>query len=653
MTNFKVASENDIENLKSVTDLRISFDGENVVFVMSSNGSKNIWIASTKNGETKQLTTGIGSDEVPRWSPDGKTLAFVSNRYSKNHSYIDDWQIKTRSASKENQIYLLPMDSGESTKLTSVPNGIVKPRNLDAFVWSADGRRIAFLSTDPFTQDEEKRFEDKDDAFEFEKNPKYTRIYVIDLETGETTCVSPEGLHVWEFSWSPDNTTFAVISSDFPYESSWFTSCRLVTFSENLENKPVILHQSKRQIAMPKWSPDGNQIAFLSSNYSDRGSVDGDLFAISSTGNNFKHVTLGSRFSVRNFIWNGDCSSVFSTCTDQGGMSLIEIDLISSGQKYFWNELATISDDCVFDNSKTRFAVVREDIANPKDIWIVDKNSDELSWKQLTKINPEAEVFLIPKMETVRWQSIDGKEIQGLLFYPLNSEESNEAYPLYLAAHGGPTSSITPNYALGRWYNLLANGISVFVPSFRGSTGFGLDFAEANIGDLGGMDWHDINSGIDSLVAKGIADPDRLAIGGGSYGGFMTAWAVTQTTRFKAAVARAGIYDWRAFHGKSYINGWEVVHFGGSDFSDVIELWEKFSPINYVNNVTTPTLILHGELDLTCPVEGAYAFHRSLKDLDVETKLVVYPREGHGTEEKIHKVDEKQRHDNWIINRLI
>ena len=653
MVNFRVASENDMKNLKSVSDPRISIDGESVVFVMSSNGSKNIWIASTKNGEIKQLTSGIGSDEVPRWSPDEKILGFVSNRYSKKHAYIDDWQIKTRSASKENQIYILPMDSGESTKLTSVPNGIVKPRNLDAFVWSDDGRRIAFLSTDPFTQDEEKRFEDKDDAFEFEKNPKYTRIYVIDLETRETTCVSPEGLHVWEFSWSPDNAKFAVISSDFPYESSWFTSCRLVTFSENFENQPVTLHQSKRQIAMPKWSPDGNQIAFLSSNYSDRGSVDGDVFTISSTGNNLKHVTLGSRFSVRNFVWNGDCSSVFATCTDQGGMSLIEIDLISSGQKYFWNELATISDDYIFDNSKTRFAVVREDIANPKDIWIVDKNSDELSWKQLTKINPEAQVFLIPKMETVRWKSIDGKEIQGLLFYPLNSEESNGSYPLYLAAHGGPTSSITPNYALGRWYNLLANGIAVFVPSFRGSTGFGLDFAEANIGDLGGMDWHDINSGIDSLVAKGIVDPDRLGIGGGSYGGFMTAWAVTQTTRFKAAVARAGIYDWRAFHGKSYINGWEVVHFGGSDFSDVIALWERFSPINYVNNVTTPTLILHGELDLTCPVEGAYAFHRSLKDLDVETKLVVYPREGHGTEEKIHKADEKQRHDNWIINRLI
>ena len=653
MVNFKVASENDMKKFKSVSDPRISTDGESVVFVMSAADGKNIWIASTRNGETKQLTSGIGSDEVPRLSPDGKTLGFVSNRNSKNNAYVDDWQIKTRSPSKENQIYLLPMDSGESTKLTSVPNGIVKPRNLDAFVWSEDGKRIAFLSTDPFTQDEEKRFEDKDDVFEFEKNPKYTRIYVIDLETGETTCVSPEGLHVWEFSWSPDNTKFAVISSDLPYEGSWFTSCRLVTFSENLENKPVILHQSKRQVAMPKWSSDGNQIAFLSSNYSDRGSVDGDLFTISSTGNNFKHVTLGSRFSVRNFIWNDDCSSVFATCTDQGGMSLIEIDLITNGQKYYWNELAVISDDYIFDNSKTRFAVVREDIANPKDIWIIDKNSDELNWKQLTKINPGSEVFSIPKMETVRWKSIDGKEIQGLLLYPLNSEESNESFPLYLAAHGGPTSSIIPNYALGRWYNLLANGIAVFIPSFRGSTGFGLDFAEANIGDLGGMDWHDINSGIDSLVAKGIADPDRLAIGGGSYGGFMTAWAVTQTTRFKAAVARAGIYDWRAFHGKSYINGWEVVHFGGSDFSDVIDLWEKFSPINYVNNVTTPTLILHGELDLTCPVEGAYAFYRSLKDLNVETELVVYPREGHGTEEKIHKTDEKQRHDNWIINRLI
>ena len=653
MTNLKVASQKDIQNFKSVSDPRISLDGENVVFVKSTKDGKNIWLASTRNGGLKQLTTGAGADEIPRWSPDGKTLGFVSNRNSKNDVYTDDWQIKTRSSSKESQIYLLPMDHGEAMQLTSVANGIVKPRNLDAFVWSNDGRKIAFLSTDPFTEEEEKRFQNKDDAFEFEKNPKYTRIYVIDLETRETTCVSPKGLHVWEFSWSPDNTKFVVISSEFPYESSWFTSCKLVTFSGNFEKNSVVLHQSKRQIAMPKWSPDGNKIAFLSSNYSDRGSVDGDLFTISSDGEDFNHVTLGSKFSVRNFTWDPDCSRIFTTCSGQGGMSFIEIDLISNEQKYFWNELASISDDCIFDNSRTRFPVLREDISNSKDIWIVEKKSEELNWNQLTKINPQSESFLVPKMESVRWKSTDGKEIQGLLLYPLNSEETSGKYPLYVMAHGGPTSSVIPNYALGRWYNLLSNGIAVFAPNFRGSTGFGLDFAEANIGDLGGMDWQDINSGIDFLITRGIADPDRLGIGGGSYGGFMTAWAVTQTSRFKAAVARAGIYDWRAFHGKTYINGWEVVHFGGSDFSDVIELWEKFSPINFVKNVTTPTLILHGELDLTCPVEGAYAFHRSLKDLNVETELVVYPREGHGTEEKIHKLDERQRHDNWIINRLV
>ena len=145
--------------------------------------------------------------------------------------------------------------------------------------------------------------------------------------------------------------------------------------------------------------------------------------------------------------------------------------------------------------------------------------------------------------------------------------------------------------------------------------GFGLEFAEANIGDMGGMDWQDVNSGIDYLVEQGVADPERLGIGGGSYGGYMAAWAVTQSTRFKAAVPRAGIYDWRAFHGKSYLNGWEVVHYGGTEPWDVLDAWERFSPINHVRNVETPTLMVHGELDLTCPVEGAYSFYRALKEL--------------------------------------
>jgi dipeptidyl aminopeptidase/acylaminoacyl peptidase len=133
----------------------------------------------------------------------------------------------------------------------------------------------------------------------------------------------------------------------------------------------------------------------------------------------------------------------------------------------------------------------------------------------------------------------------------------------------------------------------------------------------------------------------------------MSAWAITQSTRFKAAVPRAGIYDWRAFHGKTYLNGWEVVHYGGREPWDVLDVWEKFSPINYVRNVETPTLIVHGELDLTCPVEGAYAFYRALKELGVETELIVYPRAGHGINERKHKLDQKNRSAKWILDRLL
>ena len=305
---MRLATQDDFDNLKTPSDPRISPDGETVAFVLATRAGDdtrtNVWAVSATRNEQRQLTASPGSDTAPRWSPDGRTLAFLSDR-GKLHPdvYVDDWQIKTRTPSKEFQIYLLPTDGGEAVQLTSIDGGVLSPRNLDPFALSSDGRSIAFLNTDQLSREERRRIKDKDDPIEFEQRPKYTRLYVVDLRTGEVEGVSPEGVHVWEFAWSPDDEEFAVVSSDLPFEGSWFTSSRLVAFSSD-GNQLRTLHQSRRQVAMPTWSPDGAQVAYLSSNYSDRGNADGGVFLVSAEGGTSRELSLGHRASARYLIWN-------------------------------------------------------------------------------------------------------------------------------------------------------------------------------------------------------------------------------------------------------------------------------------------------------------------------------------------------------------
>ena len=653
---MRIASQEEIEGLKTVTDPRISPHGELVAFVVSTTAGDekrtDIWAVPAGGGDQRQFTAGRGSDTAPRWSPDGRTLAFLSDRAKdKADAYPNEWSIKTQTPQKENQIYLLPTDGGEAVPLTTVDGGVHTPPNLDPFAWSSDGTRIAFLNTDPPTEDERRRIKDKDDSVEFENNPKSTRLYVVDVETRDVRCVSPDGLQVWEFAWSPNDEQFVVVSSDLPFESSWFKSSRLVAFSAR-DGVSRTLHQARRQVQMPAWSPDGSQVTFLSSNYSDRGDVDGGVFLVASEGGQARELSSGHGASDRYLLWSADGTKLLTTATEQGGMGVAEIDLATGKRTSLWRGLEGISDVTSLDRTGQAASVTREDNTRPKDVWIIRRTDNELEWSQLTRLNPQTVDFDAETAKSVRWKSVDGLEIQGLLKRPIGLS-GDGPLPLLVVAHGGPCWVNRPQYGItDLWYGMVANGVAIFEPNFRGTAGFGLEFAEANIGDMGGMDWQDIVSGIDYLVEQGIADPDRLAIAGGSYGGYMTAWAVTQSTRFKAAVMNAGISDWRSFHGTSRLNGWEVVHYGGSQPSDVLELWERFSPINYVDNVTTPTLIVHGEQDLDVPVEQAYAFFRALRDRGVETELVVYPRQGHGTEETAHRLDKTRRSIQWVLDRL-
>ena len=253
------------------------------------------------------------------------------------------------------------------------------------------------------------------------------------------------------------------------------------------------------------------------------------------------------------------------------------------------------------------------------------------------------------------WTAPDGWPMQGFLALPPGRAAGTAQAPLPLVTivHGGPTGAVRFDYQVGRYARVLADaGLAVFVPNYRGSTGWGMAFAESNIGDMGGADFTDIQSGIDWLIADGVADANRLGICGWSYGGFMTAWAIGQTDRFSAAMAGAAVTDWPSFHGRSYLHTWDRKHYGDSDPYDPTSAHARFNPFAHVKAIHTPTLILHGELDLDVPVEQAYFLHRALMDFGVETQLVVYPREPHGFTEYAHRLDQFTRLRDWMVSHL-
>nr|ADI19351.1 dipeptidyl aminopeptidases/acylaminoacyl-peptidases [uncultured Chloroflexi bacterium HF0500_03M05] len=641
----KILSPEDVLSFKAVSDAQLSPDGSIVAYVVADPYKietkyprSNIWVVPTDGGDATQLTFGPRSDLCPRWSPDGQSLVFLSDR-------TEDGQ---------RQLYLLPMYGGEAAQLTTVEGSIPASRSVDTVAWSPDGRKIAFMKTDAETEQEKLRQMEKDDAIEFERNPKYTRINVVDVDTQILSWVSPDDLQVWEFCWSPSGEEFAVVVSDLPFEQHWYT-CRLATFSIDggqIQN----IHFSKRQIAKPTWSPDNGSVAFLSSNWSDRGITSGSVIVVPVPDCGKTRDLSGNQIaSVNSVAWSDDSQHLLTVTHERGGTGLSKIEVNTGERILLWHGDVTISEtSTVFSmDHNENIAVVLEDSVNPQDVWLAKRTANGFEWARLTNHHPQATDFDLGVTESIHWKGADGWDMHGLLIRPV-METIREPHPMVTIVHGGPTGMLANRfYAASQGYQLLAaKGMAVFLPNYRGSTGWGIEFAESNIGDMGGKDWEDILMGIDHCVKNGIADVERLGISGGSYGGFMTSWAITQTDQFKAAVMIAGISDWRSFHGKSHLCDWDSIHYGDADPWDPDGLYRKFSPITHVKRVKTPTLILHGEEDLDVPVEQSYIFYRALKDLGVETELVVYPREPHGFNERNHKLDQARRTTDWFAERL-
>lgn len=632
---------------KMISDAQISPDGELIAFVIGDQyihdtqlPKSSIWITSKDGSSIERMTSTVCSNTNPRWSPDGKMIAFLSDEE-------DPGKL---------QIYVMDRSGAKKTKLTYAQEGVTNSRGLNPMAWSPAGDKIAFIQLEITPRNNEKA--KLSDVIEFEQNPRYERLHSITIKNGDTACISPKHLQIWEFCWSPDGKGFAAVASGFPFAHSWYNAT-LVTFTGNSNRYSEIHRDINRQLAKPTWSNNGSQIAFISSIWSDRGLVAGGIFIVPKNGGKTRELTLGHIASDTWLEWRDNDSALVTIAHERGYISLSNISIATGSRTTIWKDKAVFSESHWPKFSSDRagnIAVVKEDTWKPREIFLFEPLNSKLNLRQLTNIHRSTRTSSVGSTQTIHWKGADELDIQGLFIKPSGSKLERNL-PMITIVHGGPTNVYTHQYYGGMarwgWMKLLSEyGYAIFLPNPRGSTGWGLDFAESNIGDMGGKDWEDIQRGIDFLIEEEFVDPNRQGIAGWSYGGFMAAWAITQTNRFKCAMVGAGISDWRSFHGKSYLCDWDAKHYGNTDPWDPDGLYRTFSPITHVRNVTTPTLIIHGEKDDDVPVEQSYLLHRALKDLEISTELIIYPREPHGPQERNHITDINTRIISWFSKYL-
>jgi dipeptidyl aminopeptidase/acylaminoacyl peptidase len=629
--------------IKNVGAPSFSPDGKWIAYTLSEWDKENnrrvshIYLISSdpqiaKAAKPIKLTNGEKGESSPQWSPDGSRIAFSADR------------------DKGNQIWLISPFGGEAEKLTSEENG------AGGFRWSPDGKRISFITRDtPKDKAErEKKKKDKFDTIVVEKDFIYSHLWTINVESKEKKRLSEGAYSIDSAEWSPDGkwlafvrTTNGVHESPFAELAPDRNSDIYIIAADGGQARQ--LTTSPAPDSNPRWSPDSKWLAYTAGSDAKSWTSKTDIMMIAAEGGTPQNLTKEFFESAGNgLLWaqNGEIyfnaakgvySQILAISKMKGGTNSTIVAVSPANERIYGQ----------FDVSKTGdLACLVNDSLHTGDIYIRLASKVE---HQLTFANPQLKDFALGSTEVIKWKGPDNFDIEGVLVKPLGYEQGKR-YPLVLQIHGGPYARFDNSFN-SRAQIFAANGYAVLMPNPRGSTGYGNKFTVANLGDWGGKDFKDIMAGVDAAIAKGIADPDKLVVMGGSYGGFMTFWAITQTDRFKAAIGHAGISDWYSFHGQSDIPGLMEYGFVGQPWN-ATETYRKSSPMTFVDKVKTPIMITHGEQDRRVAIAQAEEYYRALQRRGVEVVFLRFPREGHGIQEPNHQIDLVTRQLAWFDSHL-
>ena len=560
------------------------------------------------------------------WSADGRALAFLA-----------------ADAAAGTVRILLARDGGVKT-LASLQGVANTPR------FSPDGRTLALLATVAAKKKIGALEAGAPQVGDIGAAPDEQRIAVVPVDGGDLSLITPDDTFIYEYDWTPDGKGFVTTAAKGDGDDNWWIA-ELDAFdlATGKARQIVAPHYEKYQLCMPRMSPDGQSVVFVGGIMSDFGPLGGEIYEVPFAGGTPVSLTPGYRGSFNAMLWRGKQLYATAMIVDRAGLVLV--DPGKRRTRTLWSELGNrdlCGGRCAFSADGRTGAAVVEDFGHAPRIIA----GPIAKMTAITHDNDALSVDL--DVHSVQWKS-EGFDVQGWLIGP-RDRPAGKRYPMIVHVHGGPSAGVLPLF--GTDYSLyttvhewVAHGYYVFMPNPRGSFGQGDAFARANIRDFGGGDFRDIMSGVDAAEKIAPIDDHRLGIHGHSYGGFMVMWAVTQTHRFRTAIAGAGLSDWISYYGLNGIDTWMLPFFGASMYDDPA-IYRAMSPLESIKRVRTPTLMYTGEFDVEVPAEQSFEFWHALRDLGVPTDLHVYAGEGHLIQQSAHIVDLRRRLPEWFDHYL-
>ncbi len=622
----------------SLSEPQLSRDGKQLVYVLAeadweaNKRISHVWRVGADGAGPVQLTNGTNGESNPRWSPDGKHIAFIAKR----------------GEVEERQIYLLSNDGGEAQQLSDHETSVSRPS------WSPDGAFLYFIAPDPKSEDEKEREEAKDDVFAFDENFEQQHLWRIGVTGGEAQRISEGDYSVRSYRLSRDGKRIvshrapSPLVGDGDKSEVWVMDA---TGSDGLQLTRNSVPESGAEL-----SPDGSTVLFLSDSnvefvfYHNR-----NIFLIPTAGGQHRVLLSEMPYGVEQARWSEDGKSIYFVANMGVHSELFEVDVATEKLEQLTDGKHSLRRWSYVPQAKQHVFCIDEP-TNAGDVWRLSVE-EASSPTRITRVYDHlAREFELPRQEVSRWKGADGVGVEGILYYPIGYDETKR-YPLIVQTHGGPRSS--DRFAFGSWSRYVqvqtAMGYAVLKPNYRGSTGYGDDFLRDMVGHYYRQSHLDVMAGVDHLIEIGVVDGDRMAKMGWSGGGHMTNKIITHTDRFKAASSGAGAVNWISMYAQSDTRIQRTPWFGGTPWQKdaPIDTYWEHSPLKDVWKVKTPTIILVGENDVRVPPPQSVELYRALKSNGVPTHLYMAPREPHGWRELRHELFKMNVELDWFEKHVM